>query len=214
VWQWSSTDDDVNPDAVLVRIGDNPTLEAMAAAHILRSEIPELRVHVVNVTDLMVLEKDSGHPHGLDVEMFEALFTPDRPVNVNFHSYPSAVKQLLFGRANIQRFQTNGYREEGTTTTPIDMAVRNGTSRFHLIMQAIRLAAAHNARVAGHRARASLRVGGCRSSAFHSGKRSGPGRNYQLAMVLNHPHQTIRRDAWRGTDTLLRSAAQMLFGNC
>jgi xylulose-5-phosphate/fructose-6-phosphate phosphoketolase len=155
VWQWASIDDGVNPDVVLVGIGDNPTLEVMAAAHILRNEMPELRVRVVNVTDLFILEKETDHPHGLDSEMFEALFTPDIPVIVNFHGYPSAVKQLLFGRDHTRRFHINGYQEEGTTTTPFDMNVRNGTDRYHLIMQAIRLAAARNPRVA---VRASERV--------------------------------------------------------
>ncbi len=155
VWQWASIDDGVNPDVVLVGIGDNPTLEVMAATHILRNELPELRVRVVNVTDLFVLEKETVHPHGLDDELFEALFTPDCPVIVNFHGYPSAVKQLLFGRNHAQRFHINGYQEEGTTTTPFDMNVRNGTSRYHVIMQAIRLAAARNPRIA---ARASERV--------------------------------------------------------
>ncbi len=148
VWRWASTDDGVSPDVVLVGIGDSPTIEVMAAAQILKSEMPELRVRVVNVTDLLVLEELSGHPHGLDAEMFNALFTPDHPVIINFHGYPSVVKQLLFGRPNIQRFYINGYQEEGTTTTPFDMHVRNRTSRFHLIMQAIRLAAAYNPRVA------------------------------------------------------------------
>ncbi len=155
VWQWASIDEGINPDVVLVGIGDTPTLEVMAAAHILRNEMPELRVRIVNVTDLFILEKETDHPHGLDVEMFEALFTPDAPVIVNFHGYPSAVKQLLYGRNHNQRFHINGYREEGTTTTPFDMTVRNGTSRYHLITQAIRLAAARNPRVA---VRASERV--------------------------------------------------------
>ncbi len=155
VWQWASTDDGVDPDVVLVGIGDAPTLEVMAAAHILRNELPELRVRVVNVTDLFILEKNTDHPHGLDDEMFEALFTQDCPVIVNFHGYTSAVKQLLFGRHNLQRFHIHGYQEEGTTTTPFDMNVRNGTSRYHIIMQAIRLAATRNPRVA---VRASDRV--------------------------------------------------------
>lgn len=117
--------------------------------------MPELRVRVVNVTDLLILEENSEHPHGLDNEMFEALFTSDRPVIVNFHGYPSAVNQLLHHRPTNHRFHINGYREEGTTTTPFDMNVRNGTSRYHLIMQSIRLASAHNPRVA---ARANERV--------------------------------------------------------
>lgn len=155
VWQWASTDGGVNPDVVLVGIGDNPTLEILAAAHTLLSEMPELRVRVVNVTDLFVLEANTAHPHGLDEEMFDALFTPDRPVIINFHGYPSAVKQLLFGRHHNQCFHINGYQEEGTTTTPFDMNVRNGTSRYHIIMQAIRLASTNNPYVA---ARASERV--------------------------------------------------------
>lgn len=148
IWRWASTDDGVNPDVVLVGIGDSPTTEVMAAVHILRSELPELRVRVVNVTDLLVLEAETQHPHGLDAQMFNALFTPDRPVIVNFHGYASAVKQLLFGRPRMRRFQISGYQEEGTTTTPFDMHVRNATSRFHLVMQAIRLAATYNPRVA------------------------------------------------------------------
>jgi xylulose-5-phosphate/fructose-6-phosphate phosphoketolase len=155
IWPWASTDGGVNPDVVLVGVGDSPTLEVMAAASILRSELPELRVRVVNVTDLLVLEKNVEHPHGLDEDMFAALFTHDQPVIVNFHGYPSAAKQLLFGRHHPQRFTINGYQEEGTTTTPFDMNVRNGTSRYHLIMQAIRLAAPNNPLVA---ARASERV--------------------------------------------------------
>ncbi len=150
VWSWASTDDGVDPDVVLVGIGDNPTLEVMAAAHILRMEIPALRVRVVNVVDLFALAPPPEHPHGVDLEIFEGLFTKQRPVIINFHGYPSAIRQLLFGRPNVERFHINGYREEGTTTTPFDMQVRNRTDRYHLIMQAIRLAAnsAHNQRIA------------------------------------------------------------------
>jgi xylulose-5-phosphate/fructose-6-phosphate phosphoketolase len=132
----------------LTGIGDVVTLEVMAAADILRREVPELRVRVVNVTDLLILEKETEHPHGLDLALFEALFTNDAPVIINFHGYPSAVKQLLFGRGVATRFVVNGYREEGTTTTPFDMLVRNGTSRYDLIMQALRAAAPRNPRVA------------------------------------------------------------------
>ena len=148
IWPWASIDDGIDPDVVLVGIGDNPTLEVMAAASLLRQDIPELRVRVVNVTDLFVLENSHDHPHGLDADMFEALFTADRPVVINFHGYPSAVKQLLFGRHSVRRFHINGYQEEGTTTTPFDMNVRNGTSRYQVASQAIRLAAVQNPRVA------------------------------------------------------------------
>lgn len=148
VWEWASTDGGVDPDIVLAGIGDTTTLEVMAAAQILHAELPELRVRVVNVTDLLVLEEHTEHPHGLDDLLFDALFTADRPVIVNFHGYASAVKQLLFGRPRVERFHINGYIEEGTTTTPFDMMVRNETSRFHLIMDAIRLAAPFNPHVA------------------------------------------------------------------
>jgi len=145
VWRWASTADGIDPDVVLVGIGDNPTLEVMAAAQILRNSIPELRVRVVNVVDLFALTPDSAHPHGLDSTVFEGLFTAQSPVIINFHGYPSAIKQLLFGRPNLERFHINGYCEEGTTTTPFDMQVCNGTDRYHLVMQAIRLAASASA---------------------------------------------------------------------
>lgn len=146
IWEWASTDGGVNPDVVLVGIGDNPHLEVMAAAQILRDQVPELRVRVVNVTDLLILAKDTIHPHGLDNQMFEALFTVDRPVIINFHGYPSVIRELLFGR-KINCY-INGYIEEGTTTTPFDMTVRNHTSRLHVVMQAIRSAVPFNPSVA------------------------------------------------------------------
>jgi xylulose-5-phosphate/fructose-6-phosphate phosphoketolase len=141
VWRWASTDDGMNPDVVLVGIGDNPTLEVMAAAQILRTDLPTLRVRIVNVVDLFALTPDTEHPHGLDNQVFEGLFPAHCPVIINFHGYPSAIKQLLFARPNSERFHINGYREEGTTTPPFDMQVCNGTDRYHLVMQAIRLAA-------------------------------------------------------------------------
>ena len=100
VWQWASTDEGINPHVVLVGIGDTPTAEVMAAAHILQAELSELRVRVVNVTNLLILEGHSEHSHGLDTEMFEALLAPDRPVIISFHGYPSVMKQLLFRRTN------------------------------------------------------------------------------------------------------------------
>ena len=148
IWPWASTADGIDPDVVLVGIGDVTTQEVLAAADILRRECAALRLRVVNVTDLLILEKDTSHPHGLDATLFAALFTSDRPVIVNFHGYPSAVKQLLFGRAVANRFTINGYIEEGNTTTPFDMLVRNGASRYDLVAQAIRAAAACNPAVA------------------------------------------------------------------
>lgn len=148
IWEWASVNKGVDPDVVLVGVGDNPTVEIMAAAYILKRQIPELNFRVVNVTDLLVLEKNSLHPHGLDDEMFSSLFTKDKPVIFNFHGYPSALKQLLYGRDCKDRFTINGYIEEGTTTTPFDMSVRNKTSRYHIIMQAIRLASLSNTKIA------------------------------------------------------------------
>ncbi len=144
IWRWASTDAGVDPDVVLAGIGDVVTVEVLAAASILREDVPELRVRVINVTDLLILEQERGHPHGLDDGLFAALFTAGRPVIVNFHGYPSAVRQLLAGRGTGRRFQVNGYREEGTTTTPFDMLVRNGVSRYHVAMQALRAAAPLN----------------------------------------------------------------------
>ena len=158
IWSWASTDDGVRPDVVLVGIGDNPTIEVMAAAHMLRSDLPELRIRVVNVVDLFALGLESDHAHGHDTELFESLLTRDAPVIINFHGYPSVVKHLLFGRPHSKRFHINGYSEEGTTTTPFDMQVRNRTDRYHLAIQAIRLAASEsqNERVA---IRLSERIG-------------------------------------------------------
>ena len=144
IWRWASTDGGISPDVVLVGIGDIPTREVLAAADILARDVPELRVRVVNVTDLLILEREGRHPHGLDDALFEALFTADRPVVVNFHGYPSAVKQLLAGRRGAERFAIRGYQEEGTTTTPFDMLVRNGTSRYDLATHTLRAAASIN----------------------------------------------------------------------
>lgn len=148
VWKWASTDEGVDPDVVLVGIGDDMTVEILAAAQLLMEEIPALRLRVINVTDLLVIESESLHPHGLDEEMFEALFTSHCPVIFNFHGYPSALKQLLFHRGDTERFYINGYIEEGTTTTPFDMLVRNNASRYHIAKQAIRLASHTNPDVA------------------------------------------------------------------
>jgi len=148
IWRWASTDEGVKPDVVLVGVGDDTTLEILAAAQLLIEKIPTLRLRVINVTDLLVLESESLHPHGLDQEMFEALFTEDIPVIFNFHGYPSALKQLLFHRGHSDRFQINGYIEEGTTTTPFDMLIRNEASRYHIAKQAIRLASFNSPEVA------------------------------------------------------------------
>ncbi len=148
IWGWASTDEGEQPDVVLASAGVYPTAEVLAAAWLLRREAPELRVRVVNVTDLLILEEHTFHPHGLTPAAFDALFTPDRPVIFNFHGYPSAVKQLLFDRPSAARFQINGYIEEGTTTTPFDLLVRNGADRYHVVIQAVRAAAPLNPAIA------------------------------------------------------------------
>jgi xylulose-5-phosphate/fructose-6-phosphate phosphoketolase len=131
----------------LAASGVYPTAEVLAAS-LLGRELLELRDRVVNVTDLLILEPDSYHPHGLSPEAFDALFTPDRPVVYNFHGYPSAVKQLLFERPRLERFRVNGYIEEGTTTTPFTLLAMNGVDRFHVLVQAVRAASPGNRAVA------------------------------------------------------------------
>ncbi len=138
VLEWASTDDGVgDPDVVLACAGDVPTLETLAAADILRAELPELRVRVVNVVDLMRLQPESEHPHGLPDRDFDALFTKDRPIVFAFHGYPWLVHRLTYRRRNHANLHVRGYKEEGTTTTPFDMVMMNDLDRFHLVMDVI-----------------------------------------------------------------------------
>lgn len=140
-WDWASTDRPGElPDIVLACAGDTMTLETVAAAGWLRTKAPALRVRVVNVIDLMKLPSPAEHPHGMPQDKFVELFTDDRDVIFAFHGYPGAVHQLLHGRPNTQRFHVRGFREEGTTTTPFDMVVLNETSRFHLVIEALKRA--------------------------------------------------------------------------
>jgi xylulose-5-phosphate/fructose-6-phosphate phosphoketolase len=148
IWPWAGNGDPERPEVVLAAAGNVPTIEALAAAKILREELPELAVRVVNVVDLLVLDSVAGHPHRMDDNEFERLFTTDRPVIFNFHGYPSAIHQLIYKRANPQRFHVRGYVEEGTTTTPFDMLVRNQISRYHLVIEALRRAAGVSSRAA------------------------------------------------------------------
>ena len=139
VWEWASTGAD-DPDVVLACAGDIVTMETVAAACLLRSMLPELRVRVVNVVDLMRLLPAADHPHGMDALEFNDLFTPDRHVVFAFHGYARAVHALIHGQSDADRFHVRGYMEEGTTTTPFDMVVLNNVSRYHLAKQAIRRA--------------------------------------------------------------------------
>ncbi|TFK49509.1 D-xylulose 5-phosphate/D-fructose 6-phosphate phosphoketolase [Heliocybe sulcata] len=147
VWKFASVDEGVNPDVVLVGVGVEMTFEVIAAAALLRQHSPHLRVRVVNVTDLMILGPEHSHPHALTDTDFYALFTEDKPVHINFHGYPIELKGLMFGRPGLSRVTIEGYREEGTTTSPFDMMLCNRTSRYHVAAAAIRGAALHNAKV-------------------------------------------------------------------
>ncbi len=140
VWEWAGTAGPDAPDVVLACAGDIPTLETLAAAAWLRQRAPGLKTRVVNVVDLMGLYAPSEHPHGMSDDRFAELFTRDADVVFSFHGYAGAVHQVLHGRPNPTRFHVRGYREEGTTTTPFDMVVLNGTSRFHLASEALRRA--------------------------------------------------------------------------
>jgi xylulose-5-phosphate/fructose-6-phosphate phosphoketolase len=137
IWPWASNDQGGEPDVVMACAGDVPTLETLAAVDILREEIPGLKVRVVNVVDLMKLQPPSEHPHGLGDRDFDGLFTPDRPVIFAYHGYPWLIHRLTYRRTNHSNFHVRGYKEEGTTTTPFDMVVRNDMDRFHLVEDVI-----------------------------------------------------------------------------
>jgi xylulose-5-phosphate/fructose-6-phosphate phosphoketolase len=137
IWDWASSDDGGEPDVVLGCAGDVPTLEVLAATAILRRELPDLRVRVVNVVDLMRLQPEAEHPHGLPDAEFDALFTADRPVIFAYHGYPWLIHRLTYRRTNHSGLHVRGYKEEGTTTTPFDMVALNDMDRFHLVMDVI-----------------------------------------------------------------------------
>jgi xylulose-5-phosphate/fructose-6-phosphate phosphoketolase len=137
IWEWASNDGGEEPDVVLACCGDVPTLETLAAASILRERLPELRVRVVNVVDLMRLQPESEHPHGLSDREFDSLFTTDRPVVFAYHGYPWLIHRLTYRRTNHDNVHVRGYKEEGTTTTPFDMVMLNDLDRYHLVIDAI-----------------------------------------------------------------------------
>ena len=137
IWDWASNDEEGEPDVVLGCCGDIPTLETIAAAAILRKRLPALKVRVVNVVDLMRLEPDSEHPHGLSDPEFDSLFTIDRPIVFAYHGYPWLIHRLTYRRRNHQDLHVRGYIEEGTTTTPFDMVMLNNLDRFHLVIDVI-----------------------------------------------------------------------------
>ena len=136
IWEWASNDEG-EPDVVMACCGDVPTLEVLAAVAILRTELPTLRVRVVNVVDLMRLQPDTEHPHGLSDREFDILFTTDKPVIFGYHGYPWLIHRLTYRRTNHANLHVRGYKEEGTTTTPFDMVMLNDLDRFHLVMDVI-----------------------------------------------------------------------------
>ncbi len=136
IWEWASNDEG-EPDVVMACCGDVPTLEVLAAVAILRQELPALRVRVVNVVDLMRLQPDTEHPHGLSDREFDILFTTDKPVIFGYHGYPWLIHRLTYRRTNHANLHVRGYKEEGTTTTPFDMVMLNDLDRFHLVLDVI-----------------------------------------------------------------------------
>jgi xylulose-5-phosphate/fructose-6-phosphate phosphoketolase len=139
IWEWASNDKG-DPDVVMACAGDVATLEILAATSLLRRHVPEMKVRVVNVVDLMTLQPATEHPHGLGDEEFDRIFTTDRPVIFAYHGYPWLIHRLSYRRKNHDNLHVRGYKEEGTTTTPFDMVVRNNMDRFQLAMDAIRRA--------------------------------------------------------------------------
>ncbi len=132
IWTWASNDEGAEPDAVMACAGDVPTLETLAAVDFLRTHLPDLKIRVVNVVDLMTLQPSTEHPHGLPDSEFDSLFTRDKPVIFAFHGYPWLIHRLTYRRTNHKNIHVRGYKEEGTTTTPFDMTVLNDLDRFHL----------------------------------------------------------------------------------
>ena len=137
IWDWASNDADGEPNVVMACAGDVPTLETLAATALIRQHLPDLKVRVVNVVDLMRLEPPSEHPHGLSDAEFDALFTTDRPVIFAYHGYPWLIHRLTYRRTNHANIHVRGYKEEGTTTTPFDLVMLNDLDRFHLVMDVI-----------------------------------------------------------------------------
>jgi len=146
VWAWASNDGGSEPDVVMACAGDVPTLETLAAVDILREHLPELKIRVINVVDLMSLQPRSEHPHGLEDSEFDALFTTDKPIIFAYHGYPWLIHRLTYRRTNHDSLHVRGYKEEGTTTTPFDMTVLNDIDRFHLVNDVINRVPALGAR--------------------------------------------------------------------
>ncbi|HNX97574.1 MAG TPA: phosphoketolase, partial [Candidatus Aminicenantes bacterium] len=137
IWPWAGNEGGDEPDLVMACCGDVPTLETLAAADLLRRYLPGLGVRVINVVDLMRLQPSGEHPHGLSDEEFDALFTRDKPIIFAYHGYPLLIHRLCYRRTNHDHLHVRGFKEEGTTTTPFDMTVRNDLDRFHLVLDSL-----------------------------------------------------------------------------
>ncbi|WP_188193328.1 phosphoketolase family protein [Nonomuraea sp. SYSU D8015] len=181
---WASTDEGSEPDVVLACAGDVPTMETLAAAALLREHLPELRVRVVNVVDLMRLQPPSEHPHGMSDAEFDTLFTTDRPIIFDFHGYPSLIHQLAYRRHGHHNLHVRGYKEEGTTTTPFDMAMLNDIDRYHLVMDVID------------------RVPGLESKAAHLRQRMSDARLRARAHTRDHGEDPAEISTWTWPATL------------
>jgi xylulose-5-phosphate/fructose-6-phosphate phosphoketolase len=140
IWQWASNDEGLEPDVVMASAGDIPTQETLAAVQWLREQLPEMKMRMVNVVDLMTLFPPERHPHGMSETDFVDLFTANKPVVFAFHGYQRAMHEIIHGRVNAERFHVRGFNEQGTTTTPFDMVVLNGMSRYDLAIEAIKRA--------------------------------------------------------------------------
>jgi xylulose-5-phosphate/fructose-6-phosphate phosphoketolase len=132
IWDWASNDEGTEPDAVMACAGDVPTLETLAAVDLLRQHFPDIKLRVVNVVDLMTIQPPSEHPHGISDRDFDSIFTVDKPIIFAYHGYPWLIHRLTYRRSNHDNLHVRGYKEEGTTTTPFDMTVRNELDRLHL----------------------------------------------------------------------------------
>jgi xylulose-5-phosphate/fructose-6-phosphate phosphoketolase len=137
MWEWASNDRGGEPDVVMACAGDVPTLETLAAVDLLRRQVPDLKIRVVNIVNLMTLTPREEHPHGLSDKEFDTLFTTDKPIIFAYHGYPWLIHRLCYRRTNHKNLHVRGYKEEGTTTTPFDMAVLNDLDRFHLVADVI-----------------------------------------------------------------------------
>ena len=137
IWEWASNDAGSEPDVVMACAGDTPTLETLAAVDILRQHFPNLKVRVINVVDLMTLQPENEHPHGLSDQEFDSLFTTNKPIIFAYHGYPWLIHRLTYRRTNHHNLHLRGYKEEGTTTTPFDMVVMNDLDRYDLVIDVI-----------------------------------------------------------------------------